>query len=429
MSRATRVYLASIPVVAVAALYFTARTHSIDWRVVLFLGALTFLAEWAAFSIPIEGSVSLSFAIVYAAVLLGGPLSGAAVALFGAVPPQDFKTRKPPLVMAFNLGQVACSALASGAVFILSGGVALAANPASAVQLDAWLLPAVLAALAYATTNMLLVGEGISLVAHVPLAEVWRTSFRSYTVSLIALTLLGIVLVQLVVVAGYLGLLLLVVPFSVARQTFQVYVQLSDAYRGTIRSLIAVIEAKDPYTRGHSERVAIYARDIAEEIGLPDAEIQRIEYAALLHDIGKVGVAVTTLLKKETLSAQEFGEIRLHPLTGSRVLAEIDFLSDVVPIIEAHHERLDGTGYPYGLAGKAVPLGAQVLAVADTFDAMTSDRSYRPALTFDDAVDELRRESGVSISERCVDALLSRIDASRVEGLSSAGFDWGGHHE
>jgi len=425
VNRPTRLYLVSVPALALVAFAFASATQTADWRVALFLGALTFVTEWAAFSIPIEGSVSLSFAIVYAAVLLGGPFSGAIVALFGAVPPQDFRNHKPPIVMAFNLGQVVLSALASGVVFGMAGGQPLAADSSSAVQLESWLLPAVLAALAYAVTNMTLVGKGISLVAGVELAEVWKTSFKSYTVSLVALTLLGIVLVQLVVVSGFLAVLLLVVPFGVARQTFQVYAQLSDAYRGTLRSLIAVIEAKDPYTRGHSERVATYARDIAEELGLSAMETQRIEYAALLHDIGKVGISVSTLLKNGSLSAQEFGEIKLHPLTGSRVLADIDFLSDIVPIIEAHHERLDGSGYPYAMSGKTIPLGAQILAVADTFDAMTSDRSYRPALEFQVAVEELGREAGVSLNQACVDALLRRVDAELVGGLASAGFDWG----
>jgi putative nucleotidyltransferase with HDIG domain len=196
-----------------------------------------------------------------------------------------------------------------------------------------------------------------------------------------------------------------------ARRTFRVYAELTEAYTSTVRSLVAAIEAKDPYTRGHSERVAIYARRLAEYLAMPRSDVDLIERAALLHDVGKIGIDVATLTSPNALAPEEVRAIREHPGLGSQLVGDVEFLSDIVPIVRHHHERLDGAGYPDGLAGEAIPRLARVLAVADSYDAMTSDRAYRPGLAQDAALAEVHRVAGTQLdavmAERFAEMLLN----------------------
>ena len=421
-----RVYSVGIFFLAAAgAVYFSQTSPVPNWRLALLLGLLSFLAEVFAFMLPSGLSVSLSFGMAFAGVLLGGPLMGAFVFACSAIPPQDIRVKKPPIVMLFNVGQLALSGMVAGAVLHLLGVAPLLAGSEQNQLVAAWLAAAMLVALTQAVANMTFVGVGIHLYTGVSLGEVWRQSFRSYLASMVALALLGIVLAELLLVAGAWSVLLLIVPFVVARQTFQVYQHLEDSYRTTLRALIAVLEAKDPYTRGHSERVAFYSREIAQEMGLSQDTLREIEFAALLHDIGKVGIHAATLTKPERLTGEEFNEIKMHPLTGAQVLREINFLEDVLPLITAHHERLDGSGYPYGLREEDIPYGSQILAVADSFDAITSERAYCHALSYDEAIDELYSATNERLRGEFVDALVSRVSKEKLNELLVGGFAWG----
>jgi hypothetical protein len=316
------------------------------------------------------------------------------------------------------------STTVAGFVFVLVGGVPLEVGGLPD-NLALWAGAGLVAGLVRAIVNAALVGAAISLSSGEPVLKVWVAIVRPIGVSVVALTLLGVVMAVLIGMAGLLSSLLLFVPFFVSRQTLLSYQELSHAYRDTLRSLVTLIEAKDPYTRGHSERVAVYARGIAEGLGLARSETQSIEYAALLHDVGKVGVAATTLTKPARLTTEEYDEVKLHPITASRILLDVELLEETIPFIEAHHERLDGSGYPYGLMDDAIPKGALILAVADSFDAMTSTRSYRPAMSHNDALAELAAASGEKLSEQCVEALQEAILAGAFAELHEAGYDWG----
>jgi len=418
-------YLVSVIVAAVACLVVFGPTYSVPrWDYVVFLAALTFLAEWFAFGLPVVGSVSLAFAMNYAAVLLGGPLVGALVAAMGAVSRYDIEQGKSPLRMMFNGAQLALSAFLAGSVAMALGMPPLLETGGLQIDGVGWIASAAVTAIVLAASNMLLVGRAISLFAGISLFEVWRESFSGYVVSLLALSLLGVVLAQLIVIAGIPGTLLIVVPFVVSRQTFQVYLKLQEALRDTLKSLVTLVEAKDSYTAGHSERVAAYSRAMAEEMGLSSVEVDRIEYAALLHDIGKVGIRRSTLQKPGALSEQEYGEIRQHPKVGAEIIEEIEILSDAVPLVIAHHEWQDGTGYPQGLKASEICLGARILAVADCYDAMTSTRSYRAAMEPIEAVAELRSACGTQLDTRCVRAFISSMknqgDPRELDELSIA---------
>lgn len=164
-----------------------------------------------------------------------------------------------------------------------------------------------------------------------------------------------------------------------------------------VQSLALAVEAKDPYTKGHSERVAELASRIATALGLPPAHVERIKIAGILHDIGKIGVPETVLHKKTRLDDAEFALIQKHPEEGRNILRPLNFLNDVLPAVYHHHERFDGKGYPARLAGDAIPLWARILQVADTYDAMTTNRPYREALSKPQALEEIRRSAGTQL--------------------------------
>jgi hypothetical protein len=180
-----------------------------------------------------------------------------------------------------------------------------------------------------------------------------------------------------------------------------------------VRSLVSAIEAKDPYTCGHSERVALFARRIASEMEYSDDASERLYLAALLHDVGKIGVSDAVLKKDGKLTEEEYREISKHPDEGWAILCDLEQLRYVLPGVLHHHERWDGRGYPDKLAGEAIPLDGRVLAVADAFDAMTSDRPYRKGMPFDKAEFILRDGAGVQWDPACIEAFLACVDDLR----------------
>lgn len=165
-------------------------------------------------------------------------------------------------------------------------------------------------------------------------------------------------------------------------------------FMGSMRAISAALDAKDRYTRGHSERVAHLAATLAKRIGLPEAQVERIHIAGLMHDVGKIGVPEAVLCKPGRLTDEEFDAIKRHPRIGHDILAGIPQLGDILPGVLWHHERWDGRGYPDKIAGEEIPLMARLLAIADTFDAMSSDRSYRPKMPREKVLDEIRGCSG-----------------------------------
>ena len=188
--------------------------------------------------------------------------------------------------------------------------------------------------------------------------------------------------------------------------------ELSTAYIQTIRALAEAIDAKDHYTRGHSERVAIYSSRIARQMNLRNEMIERIYFAGLLHDVGKIGIPDAIITKPSKLSAEEYREIQKHPEIGAKILEPVEFLSHIVPCVRHHHEWFDGSssGYPMQLAGDQIPQPSRIILVADTVEAMTSDRPYRKALPLETVVSELHKFSGSQFDPVCVDACLKLLD-------------------
>jgi HD-GYP domain-containing protein (c-di-GMP phosphodiesterase class II) len=185
--------------------------------------------------------------------------------------------------------------------------------------------------------------------------------------------------------AGHLGLYL---------ENASLYRDLDAMFLGTLEALVATIDAKDPYTRGHSQRVAALSRELGRRIGLDDASLKRVHIAGLVHDVGKIGVAEAVLRKPGRLDEEEFAQIRQHPEIGWRILKDIPQFERVLDGVLWHHERWDGRGYPHGLRGAAIPLFARIIALADSFDAMSTDRTYRVKRSGDEVLGEIVRCAG-----------------------------------
>ena len=178
--------------------------------------------------------------------------------------------------------------------------------------------------------------------------------------------------------------------------------------------LAAAIDAKDPYTRGHSERVKDYSLVIARQMGFGAPEMERVEIAALLHDVGKIGIDDRILRKPTNLTPEEFEVMKTHPDKGASILLQIAQLSDIVPGTRGHHENYDGTGYPQGLKGEEIPLLARIITVADTFDAMTTDRPYQKAFTLEFALNRIRTMATVKYDPKVVDSFSRACEEGKV---------------
>lgn len=187
-----------------------------------------------------------------------------------------------------------------------------------------------------------------------------------------------------------------------------------ELFMSSIRMLAAVIDAKDPYTRGHSERVKDYSLIIGKMLSFSGTEMERLEIAALLHDVGKIGIDDRILRKPTNLTPEEFEIMKTHPDKGATILAQIAQLNDIIPGMRSHHENWDGTGYPLGLKGNDIPLFGRVITVADTFDAMTTDRPYQKAFTLEFALNKIRSMTMVKYDPKIVEAFSSACESGKV---------------
>jgi putative nucleotidyltransferase with HDIG domain len=321
----------------------------------------------------------------------------------------------------------------AGAAFVL-GAFGPAAQP------NAWpqvLGPSLLAALVHYGISCSLVSLAVSLTTKGTVHGVWNEKFRWLWPHYLVLGILALAIASAYQLIGLWGLAIFLAPPAMMHFALKQYVErttknvlelkqahkelqtahsrvveamerLKGAYDGTLSSLVAALDARDSETRGHSERVAELTLAIAEGMGMErdSAEWQDIRWGALLHDVGKIGVPDGVLRKPGALTDTEWTLMRNHPTAGYEILKGVEFLGRAVEIVYTHHERYDGRGYPRGLQGEEIPFGARIFAVADAFDAMTSDRPYRAAMAPADALGELLRNSGSQFDPQAVEAFL-----------------------
>ena len=377
----------------------------IDYNLLIVFSILTIIAETYLVLLPKIGGISVSFAITYSAILLTNPLMAAIIAAIGVAfrfPYVDGRGRvnilnNPIYKTVFNISQYIIILGLSGITYIKINSIINITfgffNPIAGVA----------ALIVYIFLNTLIMSKLMSLLLKEKMGRIWKSSFYGMLINITLVSLLGIVLAFAYQAYGFGGLLLFFIPLLLARYTFKLYLDMRKNYFETMNVLVRAIEANDPYTSGHSLRVSIYSEEIAKELGLPQNKIDMIKSAALLHDIGKIGIDKNILNKNGKLEKDEFDAIKSHPEIGATIISDMSYLSNLSDIIKHHHERNDGKGYPDGLDHDSIPLETSILTIADSFDAMTTDRPYRHALSLEDALNELKLNSGTQFNPDIID--------------------------
>jgi diguanylate cyclase (GGDEF)-like protein/putative nucleotidyltransferase with HDIG domain len=410
------VIAAGFAVIGASLYQLVAEPISYQWFI---LAALTLLSGSATVRLPSSSaSISISETFVFTAVLLYGPAAGTViVALDGLVISFWISKRyDEPHRALFNMSAPAVSAWLSAHLFFRVAHIApLVQGPSSTYAI----LPAlVLFALTYFALNSWLITLVIALERHLNPIKVWTNNFVWLSLNYFGGASVAFLFVGFnrSIDLGYVGVivpLLLVLYFTFKTTMGRVedadkhVEQIDRLYMSTIETLAMAIDAKDQVTHGHIRRVQAHATSLAREVGVRDETLLKaIEAAALLHDMGKLAVPEYILNKPGKLTETEFEKMKLHAGVGADILSAIDFPYPVVPIVRHHHENWDGTGYPSGLRGTDIPIGARVLSVVDCFDALTSDRPYRPKMSDEEALAILLQRRGSMYDPIVVDTFM-----------------------
>jgi diguanylate cyclase (GGDEF)-like protein/putative nucleotidyltransferase with HDIG domain len=394
----------------------------------LFVVLLLTSAITSAFkvSLPLAKSgstMSVSYAVDFASLLLLGPHPTMLVAVASAWSQCTFRMKTPnPLYRTlFSMACLAITVQASGFAYLYLGGIpgTLAHDWASVAR------PLVAAATTYFVFNTCLIAIAVSLATKQPFLSVWNQNFLWSAPSYFVGAGAAAIGVWGIMNAGLWLAPLIAAPVYLTYRSYKVYLgridderrhveQMADLHLATIEALALAIDAKDQTAQSHIRRVQVYATSIARGLGMSDTEIQGVKTAALLHDIGKLAVPEHILSKPGPLTQEEFQKIRVHPQVGAEIISAVPFPYPVAPLILSHHERWDGKGYPQGLRGEDIPLGARILSVVDYYDALTSDRPYHKAMTPEAALALLQQEAGRALDPAVVEMFIKMAPEMEV---------------
>ncbi len=404
-------------------------SDGLNWELVATLALLAILAERTDMSLYGDSRVSLAIVPIFATVI-GAGMAGLAIVVPLAILASAYG--RPLRKTAFNFGALMLAAAAAAVV------IPTTYTTGTTLEWPQILLPAAIAGCINFAVNTLLVAAAIGLSSRTSLPKVWAEHFPWLLPHYVILAVIGTAVIGAYQAMGIWGIAIFVAPPLMMRLSIKQYLdrtttnvldlrqahdelqkvhgqvtvamdRLRDAYDGTLRSLSAALDARDSETGGHSERVADLTLAIATEMGFEKDtdEWRNISWGALLHDVGKIAVPDNILRKPGPLTDDEWQTMRSHAAAGYEILLKIDFLKTASQIVLSHHERYDGAGYPRGLAGEEIPLGARIFSIADAFDAMTSDRAYRSAMPAEEALAEVLRNSGSQFDPTAVRAFLS----------------------
>jgi putative nucleotidyltransferase with HDIG domain len=371
------------------------------------------LASFFKVSLPgIEGTLSMNFLFTLVGILEMSLPETLLIGLVSTLAQFYWKpTRRLKLVqLVFNLSHVTvCGAAAYGAYRLVATQVTHGAGPLA-------LLVAAITHFIFGTAAMSTI---IGLTEDKPIPKVWSESylwlFPYYLVGAAIAGFVSFLNRQI----GWQASLLVLPPIYLLYRSYRLYLgkleaeklhaeKLSHLHLRTIEALALAIEAKDQTTGDHLQRVRIYAMELARDLGLTEDETEALQAASVLHDIGKLAVPEHIISKPGKLTPEEFEKMKIHPIVGAEILEQVNFPYPVVPIVRAHHEKWNGSGYPHGLQGEDIPIGARILAAVDCLDALASDRQYRRALPLDEAMAKVASEAGISFDPRVVEILQRR---------------------
>jgi putative nucleotidyltransferase with HDIG domain len=368
------------------------------WGGLAALMALTLLAEGSGVRMS-AGRAVFSVALIptVATVPLFGPAVAVASTALSHVLAQVLLLKKHPVKAVFNVSQLTVAVgLGSVVYYTVLGGPVLAELGEEVFNLLYAIVPMGGLIATYFVTNMALVAAVIAMDTGKAMGKIWRELGPVAFANELASSSFSLFVVFAFAELGIAGVFVVLLPLFFVHHAYGIQFKLLKQNKEILELLVKTIEAKDPYTSGHSLRVASLCQELAQALGIPGHKIEEIETAALLHDIGKIDFAYAELISSPAkLTDAEREIIRSHPDRGARLLTSISSLGDaILSAVRHHHEHYDGNGYPDGLAGEEIPVAARVIMVVDTVDAMLSDRPYRAALSVEDVTEELRRFSG-----------------------------------
>jgi putative nucleotidyltransferase with HDIG domain len=382
-------------------------------------GAAVFLGSFAAIQmLRGNGSVHMTIPVLLAASVALGPAAGAWLGAFCTWTSRELsgKVRWPSV--AFNRAQFGIVGWVGGTLFHALGG-----SPHH-MSLAGISLPLVVAAVAIFWLNLALTSIAINLREERTLVEVFRVYFKWMLPSFWLMLPVGYLMAEVYHLAGAWIELVFLLPLAATRWWLVFIKRYRDMYNQSVHMLLVGLDAKDPYTYGHSMRVGHYAALLARHMKLPEDVVEQVRHAGMLHDIGKMATPDQVLNKKGALDHWEREVIQRHPVLGSAMLTRVQFAGCARDWVLHHHERWDGTGYPDNLCGEEIPLETRIVSIVDAYDAMTSDRPYRRAMTHEDAVREIAAEAGTQFDPKVVEKFLELTREVNLAEAEGAGHGW-----
>ncbi len=412
----TRLILATVAaavlVIAAAFLLFPIRPEIGGILGLAYWTGATLLASAMPIRLPRGTVVSVGSAPILAAMLLGGPLAAALVSLVGTTDERELRGQVPWYGTLFNHSAAVISVGLAGIAYEVLRSTSLASEP---LALFAF---ALVSSAIFLGVNWFLAVLAVSIRTDASIRSVWAQDVSAVASNLIGLAPLAWLMAlvfQLSDGIGWWATPLFVVPLFTTRMAYARYVETRLLFEETIHALSKAIDARDNYTRNHSTRVSRISEAMARVMRLPEPEIEKITWAALLHDVGKIGIRDHILLKEGPLDKAERTLMNQHPEIGAEIVEPATQLKGEAPLILAHHEWFNGSGYPKGIEALDIPLGARIMGIADAYEAMTSSRPYRKIpLTHEQAVDQLEKFSGIQFDPEIVPILLG-LDRSTLD--------------
>ncbi len=387
-----------------------------NWNGLVAFAALAILCDTSFLRISFANiSSSVAFVPFVASVTLFDHPWPMLISGLTGVTVEAFVRKKPLLKVWFNTAQYMLAVGLAAEVYKSLGGVRLDD------QFQFHVLPFVALVATYFLVNSGSVALASAISSGVPVREAWSRIVGGSLLYDVFASSLSILLAFLYIRFQLVGLALLVIPLFFVRHMYQMNLQLERVNKELLELMVKAIEARDPYTSGHSLRVSEYARSIARDLGLSTKQVDQVESTALLHDVGKIYEEFAPLLRKEgKLTPDERMLMQRHPSRSAELASTIaEFRGPVALAIRHHHENYDGSGYPDGLTGESIPLAARIIMIADTIDAMTTDRPYRKALSFERTMEELKKFSGKQFDPKLVELVASSANLRRLLGATA----------
>lgn len=407
--------LLSLSIISVILFFAIFKEFSVNFNLHLLVFIIfAIITESVVIFTPNKGGVTLTFGIVLSVAVLFGPSEGlicATASILFSVYKMDGQVRHflniPWYKTLGNLNAYIISSGISSLLFIyLNQGLKFK---------EGSIIFMFIAGILFILMDVMLITTFMIVNSQAEPIMLFKENFRGVLPNFFGLSTVSIIIVISYLKIGIEMILILFFPYMLIRYSFKLVYDMQENYLSTIKALSSALEEKDPYTKGHSERVEKYSIMIAKEIGHSKVDIQQLQYAAIFHDIGKIGVEDSILHKPARLTQEEYEAIKRHSQKSVNILEGISFLKKAIKFIESHHEGYDGTGYPKGLKGEEIPLESRIISVADVYDALITDRPYRKAMTNKEALDIIREETGKKLDPFVVEKFLVLYDKGRFK--------------